>query len=255
MKGFIIALQFLTVFRIGKPASVPEPKELARSMAWFPVIGALQGLILVLAYSVLKAFLPESVVLASLIPVLLLTNCGLHLDGFADTIDGLAGGRDREDMLRIMRDSSVGAIGAAGVTLLILLKFLSLYELPSNEKAWAIFLFPVVGRWAMVPLASFAGYARPSGGLGAAFAGNTKGVLLAATLLAVIMAAPLAGPFSILIFAALGVIIYMSSLYFKRKLGGVTGDVFGFHSEIAELLFLFGALAIYGARSTGGIGI
>lgn len=255
MKGFKLALEFLTVFRIGKPVSVPEPRELSRSMAWFPVIGALQGLILVVAYSVLKAFLPESVALASLIPVLLLTNGGLHLDGFADTIDGLAGGMDREDILRIMRDSSVGAIGAAGVTLIILLKFLSLHELPSSDKAWAIFLFPVFGRWAMVPLAAFSGYARPSGGLGEAFAGNTKGVLVMATLLAVVLAAPFAGPFSVLIFALLGVIIYMSSLYFKRKLGGVTGDVFGFHSEMAELLFLVGALAIAGTRSTGGIGI
>ncbi|MBE7414680.1 MAG: adenosylcobinamide-GDP ribazoletransferase [Deltaproteobacteria bacterium] len=255
MKGLKLALEFLTIFRIGKSGKEPEPRELARSMAWFPIIGALQGLILVVAYSVLKAFLPESVALASLIPVLLVTNGGLHLDGLADTIDGLAGGRDREDILRIMRDSSVGAMGAAGVTLIILLKFLSLYELPPNEKAWAIFLFPVAGRWAMVPLAAFAGYARPSGGLGAAFAGNTKGVLAAATLIALVMAAPFAGPFSVLVFALLGVIIYMSSLYFKRKLGGVTGDVFGFHSEIAELLFLFGALAIAGTRSTGGIGI
>ncbi len=243
MKGFITALRFLTVFRIGKPGREVEPKELARSMAWFPVIGALQGLILALAYLVLGSFLPESVALASLIPVLLLTNGALHLDGFADTIDGLAGGRDRDDILGIMRDSSVGAVGAAGVAILILLKFLSLHELPPGEKAWAIFLFPVFGRWAMVPLAAFAGYARPSGGLGAAFAGNTKWVLLKATLLALVIAAPFAAPFSILMLALLGVIIYMSSLYFKRKLGGVTGDVFGFHSEFAELLFLFGVNA------------
>lgn len=248
MKGFIVALRFLTVLRIGRHGEEPQPGDLARSMAWFPVVGALQGLVLVAAYFSLVAFLPESVALASLIPVLLLTNGGLHLDGFADTLDGLAGGRDREDMLRIMRDSSVGAIGAAGVAILILLKFLSLNELPAEYKAWAIFLFPVFGRWAMVPLAAFSGYARPSGGLGSAFAGNSKWVLIKATLVTIILAGPFAGPFSILILAALGVIIYMSSLYFKRKLGGVTGDIFGFHSEAAELLFLFGALAAAGIR-------
>ena len=171
MKGFLLALQFLTTFPVNKDLKA-DVSELRRSMSWFPLVGALQGLILVAAYFIFSTLLPDSVVMSLLLLVLVLTNGGLHVDGFADTVDGLAGGKSAEDRLRIMRDSSTGAIGVLFVALLILIKFLSLQELPEEARPQAIFLFPVFGRWAMVPLACWAPYARPTGGLGAAFAGR-----------------------------------------------------------------------------------
>lgn len=243
MKGFVLALQFLTVFPVKRGLAF-APGDLGRAMAWFPLAGAAQGLILVGAWFAFSALLPEGVVAALLLLVLALTNGGLHLDGFADTVDGLAGGGNSEERLRIMRDSSTGAVGAAFVVLLLLVKFMALRELPAEAKPEAIFLLPVLGRWAMVPLAYWAPYARPEGGLGAAFAGNSALVLAKATMAAAIMLAVLLGPQAVAFLAVFGVMIYMSSRYFKWKLGGVTGDVFGFHSEVAEALFLMMVLAM-----------
>src|SRR3990170_7686411 len=151
MKGFLLALQFLTTFPVNRGLKT-DPSELGRSMSWFPLVGALQGLLLVAAYFIFSTLLPESVVMGLLMLVLVLTNGGLHVDGFADTVDGLAGGKTPEDRLRIMRDSATGAIGVVFVVLLLLIKFLALEEMPFDVKAHALIAFPMVGRWAMVPL-------------------------------------------------------------------------------------------------------
>src|SRR3972149_2395624 len=159
MNRFFLALQFLTLFRVKKNIAFDE-SELGRSMQYFPVIGALQGLFLLIVWYVLSTLLPDSLVTAILLLILVLTNGGLHLDGFADTVDGLAGGKTPEDRLRIMKDSATGAIGGVFVVLLLLLKFLSLQELPEEARPQAIFLFPVFGRWAAARETSSASTAR-----------------------------------------------------------------------------------------------
>lgn len=243
MNRFFLALQFLTLFRVKKELAF-DAAELGRSMQYFPVIGALQGLMLVLAWYFLSTMLPDSLVTAMLLLILVLTNGGLHLDGFADTVDALAGGKTPEDRLRIMKDSATGAIGVVFVVLLLLIKFLALQEMPFEAKAQAIVAFPMVGRWAMVPLAHILPYARPAGGLGAAFAGCGRAAFVKATVFASVVTVLLFGLLALAIIAALGIMIYMSSGFFRRKTGGVTGDIFGFHSEAAEVLFLILVLAM-----------
>ena len=243
MNRFVISLQFLTLFRVRKNLSFDEA-EFGRSMYLFPVIGALQGLILLFAWDFLTTLLPDGLVTGMLVLILVIINGGLHIDGFADTVDGLAGGKTPADRLRIMKDSSTGAIGAAYVALLFLIKFLALNEMPYEVKASAIVAFPIAGRWAMVPLAHLLPYARPEGGLGAAFAGCGRAVMIKATVLAAVMVALLFGVMALALMALLGGIIYLSARFFRKKLGGVTGDVFGFHSEAAEVVFLILILAM-----------
>lgn len=242
MNRFFLALQFLTLFRVKKDLAF-DVAELGRSMLYFPVVGALQGLILLLSWYLLTTLLPENLVTGILLLILVLTNGGLHVDGFADTVDGLAGGKTPEDRLRIMKDSATGAIGVVFVVLLFLIKYLALEEMPFEVKAQALVAFPMVGRWAMVPLANWLPYARPSG-LGAAFAGCGRGVFLKATILTSVVIVLLFGLLSLALMIALGIIIYISSRFFRRKVGGVTGDVFGFHSEAVEVLFLVFVLAM-----------
>lgn len=238
----MLAFQFLTLFRVKKDLAI-DPAELGNSMHYFPLVGAIQGIILLFFWYLLSTLLPDNLVTGILLLVLVLTNGGLHMDGFADTVDGLAGGKTPEDRLRIMKDSSTGAIGAVFVVLLLLIKFLALEEVPFEVKAQALVAFPMVGRWAMVPLALLP-YARPSGGLGKAFAGCGKGVVVKATVFTSIAVALLFGVLALAIVALLGILIYMSSRFFRRKTGGVTGDIFGFHSEAAEVLFLILLLAM-----------
>lgn len=242
MKRFILAFQFLTVFPISSSAEVGAG-DLAGSMAYYPLVGAFQGALLTGAYALFSVFFPVSITAALVITLLALTNGGLHLDGFADTVDGLAGGGSPEERMRIMRDSSTGAIGAVFVVLVLLLKYLAVSELPHDVRLQAVFLFPVAGRWAMVPMACWAPYARKEGGLGESFAANSYSTLIVSTLVIAALMVYFLGPLSLVILAALGVLVFLLTVFFKKKIGGVTGDVFGFQSEVAEVFFLLAVIA------------
>ena len=245
MKRLILALQFLTVFRVRKDVRF-TPADLSSSMAFFPLIGALQGAIVAGADWLLRAYLPPGVLSALVLIILILTNGGLHLDGFADTVDGLAGGRTPEERLSIMRDSRIGAVGVAFVALLILLKYSSLNAFAGGARTNALFLFPLVGRWAMVPMACLAPYARREGGGGGggeAFVKTPYTNLLIASAISAGALIYVYGAYSIILLAMLGALAFIVTAFFKRKLGGVTGDVFGFQSEVSEAAFLILLLA------------
>ena len=243
MKRFVLALQFLTVFTVKRGVEASR-EEISGSMAYFPLVGAVQGLILVAADYVLGEFLPGGIVSALLVLILLVTNGGLHLDGFADTVDGLAGGREREERLRIMRTGTVGALGVAFTVLLLLLKYLSLDALASGYRAGVLFLFPVIGRWAMVPLSYWSVYARPTGGIGEAFTGAGLSTLLISTAFTAVLSVFILGMPGVFLLTFLGAAAFLFSVLFHWKLGGVTGDVFGFCSEVSEVIFLLMVIAL-----------
>lgn len=238
MKSFLLALQLLTIIPIKIKGNADE-RELGGSTAFFPLVGAVQGIILVGANLLFSRFLPHDVASALVLVVLILTNGGFHLDGFADTIDGLAGGNTKEERLHIMKDSRIGAIGVVAIVLLLLLKFLLINNLPFDIKNYILFLLPAIGRWSMVPMAYWADYARESGGLGKVFTEHTGTMqFMLATIFTLLFSAAFllwngAVYLSILFAAA-----YLTTAFFQKKLGGATGDVLGFQSEVSEVFFL-----------------
>lgn len=247
MKSFLLALQFLTVIPI-RPFDKVNSQELGRSTAFFPVVGAIQGLTLVGVDWSLSMVLPQDVVNGLLIIALVLTNGGLHLDGLADTIDGLAGGNTREERLRIMRDSQIGAIGVVAICLVLMLKLLALINLPQGLRGAIIFLFPVIGRWVMVPMAYWSPYAREGEGVGKTFAEyTTRKELAIATGVLVPFCSILLGWTGLVYIVMLSFITYLMTVFFKKRLNGITGDVLGFQSELGEVIFLI--LTIIGGVS------
>jgi adenosylcobinamide-GDP ribazoletransferase len=258
MKRFILAVQFLTIFPIKKRAELspdePSPEEpspdeapgggFLGSMAFFPVVGALQGLILVIAYYILSAPLSPPVVSALLVVILVITNGGLHLDGLADTVDGLAGGATPEERLSIMRDHTTGALGVVSLVLLLLVKYAAITSIPVELKPGILFVFPIAGRWAMVPFSFWGIKAREDGGLGSSFTGASSKILLTATVITAAVSLFILGFRTLLVLFAIGALAYAATVYFRGKLGGITGDVFGFVSELGEVLFLLGALIL-----------
>ena len=131
-------------------------------------MGAILGLIFLGAWSILLKVLPHPAAAALLLCLTVWITGGLHLDGLADTVDGLGGGQDPEARRRIMKDSRVGAFGVLALILILLLKFAFL--LAAADRGWRgqIILYPVLSRWGMVYLAYLSDYARPEGGLGQA---------------------------------------------------------------------------------------
>ncbi len=85
-------------------------------------------------------------------------------------------------------------------------------------------------------------YARSGTGLGKSFSRATPRTLIISTAVTIALAVLFAGLSAVIILVLVAVSVYIISAYFKKKLGGVTGDIFGFQSEIAGLLFMLLAL-------------
>ena len=269
--SFFEAVRFLTVIPIPRRRRAGTGEEtgrkLARAMRFFPVVGALIGCatagVLLLAGRVFPAPLSSVVTVVFL---LALTGA-LHLDGLADTFDGLFGARDREGRLRIMRDSHIGAYGVAAVVCALLLKVGALAALgesallrrldPSvyprwllelaGERHWAqvaaAALMPVWGRWVMVLGAGVGPYARTGGGKGAAFVegtGLTEAILLGLVPLGLTgLVLGLPGLAAGLACALTGALLLA---WWRARAGGVTGDILGALGESVEIAFLLALL-------------
>jgi len=237
LSSFTAALQFLTLLRLTKSECALSPKEFSASMVYFPVVGALQGLVLFIVYTLLGGLLTPGLLGAVLVAVLIITNGGLHLDGFVDSVDGLAGGSTPERRLDIMRDSAVGAIGVVALLILLILKYESISAV-SITGGGAIFLFPVVGRWTAIPVAYFSNYARDGEGLGRLFSEVKLTTLIYATVVTVLPVFVILGVTGLIAMVGVFIAAVLISAFFKRKIGGVTGDVMGFQGEVGEVLFL-----------------
>lgn len=242
MSGFVAAWRFLTVIPLGRRED--DGADLARSLAWFPVVGLILGACLVVFQAAAARVFPAILVDLLCVIFLVVLTGGLHLDGLADTMDGL-GGRNREEALRIMKDAALGSFGAVAIFSAIGLKVAGLWALPIEVKAWALLLFPVMGRWAMVALASTTPYARREGGTGQAFVEESSVLDLAIattwTLALVLGLMDWRGAAGLL---AVVVAVVLLRWLFVRWLGGVTGDTLGAAGEGAEILVLLVLAAV-----------
>jgi len=210
------------------------------------VVGIIIGLILAGLNLLLTLFLPVPVVNGLLLVALVALNGALHLDGFVDTCDGLAGHGTVEERWRAMHDSRAGAFGIVGVFLLLIVKYVSLNSVPDGFMTATLVLMPLVGRWAMVYALFAFPYARAEG-LGKVFkqGANWQRFTLATviTLAAVICLAWLAG-FTYFYLAAsvimIGIWIVAGAVaaWFRRKFSGLNGDTYGAINEITEVCLL-----------------
>ena len=208
-------------------------------MSFFPLVGLLIGLILMGVRYLLAPLLPPSLADILVIAVLVVVTGALHLDGFADTIDGLAGGNDRERTLAIMKDSRIGSFAVVGLVLIVGLKAAALMEIPEMLKSEALIAAPVLGRWSTVQLAAWFDYARSGYGTGQAFVRCTGrresaiSTLITAVILLIIFG--IGGLMPLLVIA---IFTALFGLFFKMRLGGVTGDIMGAACEMSEAVVL-----------------
>ncbi|MGQ9921078.1 MAG: adenosylcobinamide-GDP ribazoletransferase [Desulfobacca sp.] len=236
-----MALTFLTILPLPS-RRLAAAADLAAAMAWFPTVGLVLGGMLTLTAAILQERLPPAAAAALLVAMFSFLTRALHLDGLADTLDGLGGGRTKEDTLRIMKDHAVGAFGAVGIAAILLMKY-GLLVVVLTQRTWEILLiFPVLSRFAIVLLAYLSPYARPEGGLGQAMTDLATGRTLAWAAASTLLIVGLAGrSVGLLVFLLITALTWGLAAYFRRRLGGVTGDVCGAvneFSEVAAILFL-----------------
>jgi adenosylcobinamide-GDP ribazoletransferase len=237
MTGFFLAWQFLTLLPgVSKDADI-SPRDLGRSTAYYPVVGLLLGMMLWGAYWLLSHAFPRTLCDGLVILLLVLLTGALHLDGLADSLDGLSAGKSAAERLQIMRDHRVGTFGAVGLILILGIKFLALNSLPEEVLGKALLISLVLSRWSMVQLIYRAPYARPEGGLGKVFKENVrKGEMILATAFSLIVAVFLFRFWGALFWLGVGVSALGIQAFFARKIGGITGDVLGAANEIHEVL-------------------
>lgn len=235
IKNFIRAIQFLTIVTVNRKEKVTEG-DLARSMVYFPLVGFLIGVILVYADKALSYVLPHTIGNALLVLISVLLTRALHIDGLADTLDGLMGGSDKESRLRIMKDSRIGTAGVLGIVFVLLVKYLCLNNLFNDDKTELLLIAPVLSRWSQALMVFRANYVRDQG-MGRAFVGHLRatGLAVSSAVAVGIVAYVLWVP-ALLVIAGTLALTLIGRWYLVRKLGGVTGDAIGAVSELNEVL-------------------
>lgn len=232
---FRFAWEFLTVVPLGRRGRTLNGEVGGRSLAAFPLVGFALGAALA-AFSLAAGLLfPHTLVVTLAVLLLAWLSGGLHLDGVADTADA-CGARSREDALRIMKGSTIGAYGSLALFSVLGLKIAGLAALPARALAPALLAMPVLGRWAQVHATVGRTYAREQGTAKSFVEGASRAAWWVATVTALVIAVAAMGPSGL---AAAGVVWVAVSRYVRwvtAWLGGVTGDTIGAAGEGAEVI-------------------
>lgn len=256
----LAAFGFLTRLPITHRA-VPD---LARSTAYFPLVGLVVGLCATAAFAVgLMLFGPSIAVVLSVITSVLVTGA-FHEDGLADSLDGFGGGWKKDQVLSIMKDSRVGAYALVGIVLMLLLKTAALFTIHEHSvrtldaggatriamDVWpvarALIAAHVLSRWSSVWLMRTYAYVRPehapdARAIGRPFAGAVSAARLAtASVLAFLIVALLLQQQAIVPVLAAGAATLAAGRYFARRIGGITGDALGAANQLVEVTVYLG---------------
>jgi adenosylcobinamide-GDP ribazoletransferase len=238
----LAALRFLTVLPV-RHGAADDGRCFAGSLFYFPLIGLGIGLLTALADALLGCILPQAVV--ALVAIVMLAGISgfLHIDGLADTADGLLSSRPREQKLVIMRDSRTGAMGVTAIVLVLLGKYAALASTDAALVPAALVLMPLAGRCALVFAMAMLPYARPEGGLGALFYSRNTRMAAGVSVLMLLMVLFLFSQFAwfhwqnvVAIGIALAGTVLLFSAWCRKSLGGATGDTLGAVCELSELM-------------------
>jgi adenosylcobinamide-GDP ribazoletransferase len=250
MKTFLTAIMFFT--RIPCPSWVGHSEnDLRASRQYLPIIGWIVGLFSAVAFICASLVFPENIsVLISMAASILLTGA-FHEDGFADVCDGFGGGYGRDQILSIMKDSRIGAYGAIGLIIILGLKYSFLVEIAYHGDV--VFATSLISSHSLSRLASLIPlktlqYVRDekqskSGAMTSATLRGSEMLVGAATGLAPVVL--YLNPRVIVVVAMVCATEACMGLYFKKSIGGYTGDCLGAIQQVCELVTYAGLLLLW----------
>lgn len=244
---FFTAIMFLTRIRV-PPSTDHSPVYLREAPRYFPVVGWIVGLISALFYLAGSRFVSADAGVVAAMAASILVTGAFHEDGFADVCDGFGGGWTREKILEIMKDSRIGAFGAIGLIAILLSKFVLLRGLPGSRYALlAIICAHTLSRLMPVLVMQTSVYSgvadRSKSG---AMTGQrlSVGGLVVAVLLTLVPFAFLSWHYLLVIIPVLYATFELNR-YFKRWIGGYTGDCLGAIQQVSEIIIYLGFLLIF----------
>lgn len=238
MNSFLIALQFLTIIPVTH-SFIASDKQLGFSSFFYPLIGLIIGGFLLMsawALELSNLSIPIQAVIVLIVWVLL--TGGLHLDGLADCADAWVGGLgSQQRSLEIMKDPAAGPIAVIILILLLLLKWLTINLILENQRSEILLLAPMLGRVAILLLMILTPYVRVEG-LGSKIVNH----LPVETIKVLSIFCILCGVYFLgsLPVGFMGGMLLMIGYHSKKRLGGVTGDVYGASVELIETVILLG---------------
>jgi adenosylcobinamide-GDP ribazoletransferase len=255
---FLVATQFLT--RLPTPAWVGfESSWLPQSARYFPLVGVLIGGINAGIWWLFGHWLPVAVTVGLMLAASLLVTGAFHEDGFADACDGFGGGTTPDRVLAIMKDSRIGAYGAMGICVMLGLKWTTCVAIPPAVFPLMVIGAHMVSRWCACGLISSLSYVRMDDdskvrpfaqGLSGRdwIVSGALGALAIVPFAVILDLTPHVRVFIALAaaVAASAIVAVMAAVYFRRRIGGYTGDCLGAVQQLTELAFLLAALAVVG---------
>ncbi len=244
---FIILIQFMT--RIPIPLKVDySEKKLGKSIKFFPLVGLIIGLILYFTNFLIAIYLKnilynKTIIAIFLIIVEILSIGIIHIDGLADTFDGLFSYAKKERILEIMKDSRIGTNGTVVLILYFITKITLISEIITINPKYLI-IFPIIARLSTSTNAGLSDYARKSGMSNAIISENGIFEVIFALILTILPVFFIIGAKGIIItfIAFLFIIFFMLNV--RKKIGGITGDTMGASLELTSILVLFLAILL-----------
>jgi adenosylcobinamide-GDP ribazoletransferase len=237
------ALGFLTRFPVTAP--VDELADLAGAVPWMPFVGALLGLAVGGVYAGLRTVLPPEPSAAIAVASGLLMSGALHEDGLGDIADAFGGGMDQAEVVRIMKDSRQGTFGVLALVSVYVVRVTLVANLSALTGLWALIAAGALSRVTSVGLM---GTARPStqpgmhiGLVQALRRRHTVIAVISGSVIAVVILGGWFAPAAVLCVAVGGVMERLA----RRKMGGVSGDVYGATQQLAEIAVLAVSVAVF----------
>lgn len=240
---FFHALQFYSRIPIGKITY--SEQNLSQSLRYFPLVGAIVGVIGALTFWLLMMVLPQAVAVVGSLMVMLLCTGALHEDGVADFCDGFGGGYTKERILEIMKDSHIGAYGVIAIVVLLLTKFALAISIDAALFPLVLIAAHTSSRFMAVVMLRTSQYVRKE----KSKSSHSRNKLTNTT----VMVAAITAGLSLLLVpwqVGIGVVIAYALVflilkrYVDKQIGGFTGDILGTLQQLCEIAFMVMYIAL-----------
>lgn len=241
MRDLRAATTFLTRLRVG--GDVGSSEDIARGVPWFPVVGAVVGVLVAGVYVAAGEVLPSLVASAVAVGAGVVVTGAFHEDGLADTADAFGGARGREETLRILKDPRLGTFGVAALGLDILIRIGAVAALEGTDALLIVPAAHALSRAGAVAL--LAGPVATEAGLGASYASAVDTAKIVAAMAAGLAIGAVALGAAVAPSAVgLSLVVFLVARMARTRLGGVTGDVMGCAQQLGEIVVLLVGVAV-----------
>lgn len=232
---FLSAVRAITILRLGAES---PPERIGRFALFYPLIGFFIGVTLVLLDWALRLVLSQEMTSVLLVAALAVVSAGRHLDGFANTADGLIGFRGREWALATMRARPLGSFGSAALFFLLILKVRGFDILAEQTRTLGLLLVPMLGRWAMVVVAHGSREAGPPAQAEKFSPAVGSREFAVASVICFVLLLALAQALGLIVLIVVAALTVGLRLYFHHRLDGITDQSLGAVTETVETIAL-----------------